>query len=68
MVLIIVAAVLLFVGVAYGLFRYFKKKRLDKNVSLLTEKEEEDSEERPERVGSINLDENVNETLLENKE
>ena len=37
-VVIIVACVFLGVGIAYGLFRYTKKKREEKNVSLLTER------------------------------
>ena len=37
-VVIIVACVFLGVGMAYGLFRYTKKKREEKNVSLLTER------------------------------
>lgn len=37
-ILIVALAVLIAVGVAYGLFVYMKKKRAEKNVSLLTEK------------------------------
>jgi hypothetical protein len=37
-VLIVVLAVLIAVGTSYGLFRYMKKKRAEKSVSLLTEK------------------------------
>jgi predicted RND superfamily exporter protein len=40
-VVIICASVLVAVGVAYGMFIYMKKKRSEKNISLLTEKEEE---------------------------
>ena len=60
-VVVVALVVLLIVGLAYGMFRYIKKKRSDKNVSLLTEKEEEgDTEEVPNR-GSINnpLDEEL---------
>ena len=60
-VVVVALVVLLIVGLAYGMFRYIKKKRSDKNVSLLTEKEEEgDTEEVPSR-GSINnpLDEEL---------
>ena len=59
-VVIVAAVVLLIVGLAYGMFRYIKKKRSDKNVSLLTEKEDDGSEEIPSR-GSINnpLDEEL---------
>jgi len=38
-IVIVVAVVLVAVGAAYGIFRYMKKKRAEKNVSLLTEKE-----------------------------
>ena len=38
-------AVLIAVGVAYGLFIYMKKKRAEKSVSLLTEREEDGEEE-----------------------
>jgi hypothetical protein len=39
-VLIICTSVLIAVGAAYGMFIYMKKKRSEKNISLLTEKEE----------------------------
>ncbi len=39
-VVIICASVLIAAGAAYGMFIYMKKKRSEKNISLLTEKEE----------------------------
>ena len=64
-VVIVVAVVLLIVGLAYGMLRYIKKKRSDKNVSLLTEKEEVDSEDGPSR-GSINAtgEDEINPTIV----
>lgn len=44
-VVIICASILVAVGAAYGVFIYMKKKRAEKNISLLTEKEEEGAEE-----------------------
>lgn len=47
---IVSAVVLLIVGVSYGLFKYMKNKRTSKNVSLLTEREEDndaDSDDLP---------------------
>ena len=46
MIVIIIAASLIVVGTAYGLFRYMKNKHAQKSVSLLTEKEEDEEEER----------------------
>lgn len=40
-VLIVCLSVLIAVGTAFGLFKYMKKKRAEKSVSLLTEKEED---------------------------
>lgn len=44
-IVIVALAVLIAVGVAYGMFIYMKKKRAEKSVSLLTEKEEDGEEE-----------------------
>lgn len=62
-VLIVATIVLLLVGVAYGLFRYMKKKRADKNVSLLTEREEADpdADDVPRRANP--LEERLNESV-----
>jgi hypothetical protein len=66
-VVIVTAVVLLVVGVAYGLFIYMKNKRSQKNVSLLTEREEEeDSDDAPNKLGKTNpLEERLNDTLAE---
>lgn len=56
-VVIMVALVLLIVGIAYGMLRYIKKKRSDKNVSLLTEREEADPDgDSDEQRHSINAE------------
>lgn len=72
-VVIVAASVLLAVGVAYGLFRYKQGRRSNKNVSLLTEKQEndDDADDAPKRnplEERLNATTTVSEIKSEDKE